>query len=121
MWVQGVAFAGQEPGLVSVILPVYNRPLFWRIPSIVLLAQTYGHFELIVINDGSTDGVERVLKRYEAHPQIRILTQVNQKLPKALSNAFDFARGEFWTWTSADNLMEPQQLEKQAAFLPGSS
>jgi|GEM_PF-530368 len=110
-------FAADVPGLVSVVLPVYNQADLLRESIESVLAQTYPHFELIIVNDGSKDDVARVLNEYAGHPKVRILTQENQKLPKALSNGFDFARGEFWTWTSADNLMEPQQLEKQVAFL----
>ncbi len=105
------------PGLVSVILPVYNQANLLRSSIESVLAQTYPDFELVVINDGSSDGVERVLAEYRDHPKVRVLSQKNQRLPKALSNGFTFARGEFWTWTSADNLMEPLQLERQVAFL----
>lgn len=107
----------QVPGLVSVILPAYNQSGLLRESIESVLAQTYEAFELIVVNDGSTDGIEAVLDEYTSHPKVRLLTQANQKLPKALSNGFEFARGQFWTWTSADNLMEPEQLEKQVAFL----
>jgi O-antigen biosynthesis protein len=105
------------PGLVSVILPVYNQAdlLAGAIESV--LRQTYADWELIVVNDGSRDEIGAVLSRYAGHPRVRILTQANQKLPKALSNGFEFAAGEFWTWTSADNLMEPQQLARQVEFL----
>ena len=58
-----------------------------------------------------------VLGRYIGHPRVRVLSQANQKLPKALSNGFALARGEFWTWTSADNLMHPEQLARLVAFL----
>ena len=68
-------------------------------------------------NNRSDDGVEPVLAHYLNHPKVRVLTQPNQKLPKALSNGFEFARGEFWTWTSADNLMHPEQLARQVGFL----
>ncbi|MHB1556758.1 MAG: glycosyltransferase [Isosphaeraceae bacterium] len=105
------------PGLVSVVLPVYNQADLLGDSIESVLAQSYTDFELIVINDGSTDGVEAVLGRYAGHPKVRVLTQANQKLPKALSNGFSFARGEFWTWTSADNLMHPDQLARLVAFL----
>lgn len=105
------------PGLVSIVLPVYNQADLLGDSIESVLAQSYRDFELIVINDGSTDGVEAVLARYAGHPKIRVLTQANQKLPKALSNGFSFARGEFWTWTSADNLMHPDQLSRLVAFL----
>lgn len=102
---------GLIPDLVSVVLPVYNQASMLADSIESVLGQTYQNFELIVLNDGSTDGVEQVLSKYEGHPKVRLYTQRNQKLPKALSNAFDLAQGEFWTWTSADNLMEPRQLE----------
>lgn len=104
------------PGLVSVVLPVYNQADLLTDSIESVLNQTYGDLELIVVNDGSTDGVESVLARYVDHPRVRALTQANQKLPKALSNGFEFA-GEFWTWTSADNLMHPDQLSRQVEFL----
>ncbi len=112
-----LAAAPEVPGLVSVILPVYNQAGLLRDSMESVLGQTYANFELIIVNDGSTDDVAVVLADYARHPKVRILTQANQKLPKALSNGFAFARGEFWTWTSADNLMEPAQLERLVGFL----
>jgi len=108
---------GEVQGLVSVVLPVYNHAQLLPAAIESVLAQTYPHFELIIVNDGSTDGVEAVLARYAGDRRVRILCQPNQKLPAALSNGFEFARGEFWTWTSADNLMHPEQLRRQVKFL----
>ena len=105
------------PGLVSVVLPVYNQAALLAESIDTVLSQTYPHLELIVVNDGSTDEVESVLARYAGCPRVRVLTQTNQKLPAALSNGFRFAQGEFWTWTSADNRMHPEQLSVQVAFL----
>lgn len=102
---------GLIDGLVSVVLPVYNQADLIAESIDSVLNQTYQDFELIIINDGSTDGVEEVIKRYLGHPKIRYFTQDNQRLPKALSNGFDFARGEYRTWTSADNIMESRMLE----------
>ncbi|TNF58486.1 MAG: glycosyltransferase, partial [Burkholderiales bacterium] len=95
-----------------VVLPVYNQAYLLDESIRSVLGQTYQEFELIVINDGSTDGVEAVLEKYLDHPKVRCFSQANQRLPKALSNGFSFARGEFWTWTSADNIMEPTMLER---------
>jgi len=102
---------GLIEGLVTVVLPVYNQANLIEESIESVLNQTYQSFELIIINDGSSDGVEVVLERYIDHPKVRCFTQANQRLPKALSNGFSFARGEFWTWTSADNIMEPRMLE----------
>lgn len=108
---------GGVTGLVSVVLPVYNQADLLAEAIDSVLAQTYQDFELIIINDGSTDDVEEVLNAYVGAPRVRVLTQPNQTLPRALSNAFDMARGEFWTWTSADNVMEPRHLERLVSFL----
>jgi glycosyltransferase involved in cell wall biosynthesis len=108
---------GLEPGLVSVVLPVFNQASLLAESIESVLAQTYQRFELIVVNDGSTDGVEAVLERYLGHPKFRCYTQINQKLPKALSNGFNLALGEYWTWTSADNIMEPTMLDELVAKL----
>ena len=105
------------PGRVSVVLPVYNQAALLAESIDSVLNQTYSDLELIVVNDGSTDGVESVLARYAGCPRVRLLTQTNQKLPAALSNGFRFAQGEFWTWTSADNRMHQEQLSVQVAFL----
>lgn len=103
--------------LVSVVLPVYNHAHMLEKAIESVLAQTYRYFELIIVDDGSTDGAAEVLAKYASHPKVRILTQENQKLPHALSNGFLFARGEYWTWTSADNFMHPNQLRRQVEFL----
>lgn len=112
------ADAGVErPGLVSVVLPVYDQAdmLAGAIDSV--LAQTYATLELIVVDDGSRDGARDVLLRYLGDPRVRVLTQPNQGLPKALSTGFEAATGEFFAWTSADNLMHDQQLATLVAFL----
>ena len=105
------------PGLVSIVLPVFNQSDLLGDSIESVLGQTYPHYELIVVNDGSEDDVAAVLRRYLGHPKVRVLMQANQKLPAALSNGFDLARGEFWTWTSADNLMHPEQLDRLVGYL----
>ncbi len=105
------------PDLVSIVLPVHNGAdlLDGSIRSV--LAQTYRPIELIVVDDGSTDDVEAVLSRYAGHPDVRIVVQPNQQLPRALTHGFLFATGEFWTWTSDDNLMDRRQVERMVAKL----
>ena len=99
-------------GLVSVVLPVYNgeRDLKKSIESV--LNQTYKNLELILVNDGSTDGTLEIMESFAAKDsRIRIINQENKKLPTALSVGFREAKGEFFTWTSADNIMLPDCLE----------
>ena len=108
---------GGEPGLVSVVLPVYNQASMLGDSIRSVLNQSYRHLELIVVNDGSKDDAETVMAEFVGDRRVRLLTQRNQKLPKALSNGFEFANGEFWTWTSADNLMAPDHLARLVEHL----
>ncbi len=109
---QHFPFAGSMKNpKVSVILPVYNQADLLEESIESVLCQTYTNFELIIINDGSKDGVERIFDKYLDNPRVILLTQQNLKLPAALNNAFDYATGSFFTWTSADNIMLPSQLE----------
>ena len=102
---------------VSVILPVYNQTRLVGGAIESVLNQTYKNLELIIVNDGSTDDVGKVLDCYRADSRIAVIDQPNQKLPRALSNGFRKAGGEFYTWTSADNFMDKRQLEAQVEFL----
>ncbi len=103
--------------LISIVLPIYNQADLAHESIDSVLAQTYTNWELIIVNDGSKDNLAEVVKPYLVDKRIHYLEQRNQKLPKALSNGFSFARGDLLTWTSADNNMHPQMLSKLAAFL----
>ena len=106
-----------SPPLVSVVLPIYNHARIARLSIESILNQQYPNIQIIVVNDGSTDGLLEVLSPYVGRKNITILDQENQRLPKALSNGFRFAKGAFLTWTSADNIMLPWQIELETDFL----
>ncbi len=103
--------------LVTVVLPVYNHAGFLKGAVESVRNQRYRNWELIVVNDGSSDHPETVMEEFRSDRRIIFLSQKNQKLPKALSNGFSFASGKYLTWTSADNLMHPDQLSRMVAFL----
>ncbi len=103
----------EEKGLVSVILPVYNGGEILADSIQSVLEQTYENFELIIINDGSVDDTLKIATEFaQKDGRIRVLTQENKKIPRTLSRGFREARGEFLTWTSADNVMDRDFLEK---------
>lgn len=107
-----------EPELVSVVLPVYNgeRMVAEAVDSV--LAQSWEPLELIAVDDGSTDRTPEILAEYARHdPRVAVLRQENQKLPRALSNGFRRARGELLTWTSDDNRMKRECLERLVGCL----
>ncbi|MCX6344982.1 MAG: tetratricopeptide repeat protein [Armatimonadetes bacterium] len=101
---------------VSVVLPTYNRAQ--QLPSVIsnVFAQTFQDFELIIVNDGSTDGTAEYLSTIK-NPKIRVINQANTRLPGALNTGFAAAGGEYFTWISDDNYCSPIFLEALAAAL----
>lgn len=103
--------------LISVVLPVYNQAHYLPAALDSVFAQVYPEVELMVVNDGSTDGTSGVLAAYRQRYDFTLIDQENQGLPRALNAGFSKARGEYLTWTSSDNLMLPEMLRVLAAAL----
>ena len=105
--------------LVSIVLPVYNgeRYLAQSIESV--LNQTYRNFELIIVNDCSLDSTEEIVLWYASQDNriTYIKNEVNSKLPASLNYGFSRASGEYYTWTSDDNIYHPDAIEKMVLFL----
>jgi len=102
---------------VSVVLPVYNQAHFLPAALDSVFAQTYTDYELIAVNDGSTDDTANVLADYQKRYGLTIIAQENQGLPRALNAGFARAQGEYLTWTSSDNIMLPDMLAVLVAAL----
>lgn len=103
------------PPLVSVTIPAYNCAPFIAETLESILAQTYASIELIVVDDGSTDGTAEVIKPYM--DRIVYHRQRNAGLGAARNAGMKLARGEFVAWCDADDLSEPDRLATQAAYL----
>lgn len=108
-----------SPPRVSVVLPVHNGAAYLEAALASILEQTFPDFELICVDDGSTDATPDILRRTaEADPRVRVITnRPNQGLPGALNTGFAAARGSLHTWTSDDNIARPQMLERLVAAL----
>lgn len=107
-----------EPGLVSIVLPVYDGERYLREAIDSVLDQTYERFELIAVDDGSTDASGAILDGYAARDRrVRVIHQENRGLPEALSRGFREARGAYLTWTSCDNRLASRFLEEMVAAL----
>lgn len=103
--------------LVSVIIPVFNRERFVVEAIGSVLAQTLADFEIVVIDDGSTDGTAAAVQAIR-DPRIRLVPHgVNCGLATARNTGLDEARGEFIAWLDSDDLSRPRRLEAQVAFL----
>ncbi|MEA3377272.1 MAG: glycosyltransferase [Chloroflexota bacterium] len=108
----------REP-TVSVIIPTYNRREYVQEAIDSVLAQTYKDYEIIVVDDGSTDGTGEALKaRYG--DGIRYVWQENQGESVARNRGTDMARGEYVGFLDSDDLYLPHKLEKQVPILEES-
>ncbi|WP_341835857.1 glycosyltransferase [Chitinophaga pollutisoli] len=106
----------EKAPLISVILPVYNGGPFLRQTLEALLAQTLEDFELLVINDGSTDDSEATILSF-TDPRIRYLPQSNQGFIASLNRGIAEARGKYIARIDADDVCLPLRFEQQAALL----
>lgn len=102
---------------VSVILPAFNCEKYIGKAIQSLLSQSFQDFELIVINDGSTDNTESVILEFTDPRIIYQKNLTNQGLIFTLNKAIDLARGKFIARMDADDICIPQRLEKQFLFL----
>lgn len=101
---------------VTVLLSVHNGEAYLREAVDSVLAQTYRDFELLVVDDGSSDATPEVLASF-TDPRIRVVHQENQGLAAALNRGLDLARGRYVARMDADDVCLPQRLERQVATL----
>ena len=102
--------------MLSVILPVYNGLPFLRAAMDSVLHQSFTDFELIVINDGSSDGSAQLLETFN-DPRIRLSHQKNRGLATTLNIAICQARGRYIARQDQDDVCLPDRFAKQVAFL----
>ena len=104
---------------VSIVLPCYNGAKLLGEAINSCINQTFKDWELIIINDCSTDNTLEVANSFaEKDKRIKVFTnEKNSKLPASLNNGFRRAIGEYWTWTSDDNLLHPTMLEEMVNYL----
>lgn len=100
-----------QPPRVSVIIPVYNNAQYISQAIASVLAQTYTDYEIIVINDGSTDDLESEIAPYL--DQIRYVAQTNQGVSTARNRGLYLARGELIAFLDADDIFLPNKLKQQ--------
>jgi glycosyltransferase involved in cell wall biosynthesis len=105
--------------LVSIILPTYNGARYLAEAIESCLAQTYRNWELVVVDDCSSDATPDIIASYVARDRrIRsIRHSTNQKLPAALNTGHAAATGSYLTWTSDDNRFLPPALGEMLRFL----
>lgn len=98
---------------VSIIIPVYNAEKYIDKCFKEILNQTYQDFEIIAINDGSTDSSSKILKKYESkYKFITVINQNNTGQAIARNKAIDIANGEYLTFIDIDDFIDTHFLEE---------
>lgn len=98
--------------LISIIIPVYNADRYLSKCIESVLAQTYKNFELILIDDGSTDGSDKICDEYAAKDtRVKVEHQHNSGVSSARNRGIELSRGRYLTFIDADDWIEPEYLE----------
>ena len=110
--------------LVSIILPVYNCEKYIKQTIASVINQTYQNFELLIVNDCSTDKsleeIKNATKNIQEKIQIFNLKQ-NSGVATARNLALEHAQGEFITYLDGDDLWEKEKLDKELKFIKGKN
>jgi teichuronic acid biosynthesis glycosyltransferase TuaG len=111
----------EQTDLISIITPAYNAAPFIGETIESVLAQTNTHWEMLVVDDGSTDNTADVVKEYaNRDPRIIYIHQPNGRQGKARNNALHKAKGNYIAFLDADDLWVNDKLEQQLNFIKQS-
>jgi len=101
---------------ISVIIPVYNAMAYLPETITTVLEQTYTDFEVVIVNDGSTDKIEEWIVQV-SDPRIKLVSQANLGVSEARNNGIRKSQGEYLAFLDADDLWESTKLAKQVQVL----
>lgn len=105
-----------EQGKVSIIMPAYNAAAFLDRSITSVRNQIYENWELLIVDDGSTDSSREIVQGYSAQdPRIRLLCNQHGGTAKARNTAIEVAQGEFFSFIDADDVYHPQYLAQLVA------
>lgn len=102
---------------VSVVMPAYNAAKYIAEAIDSILAQTYTDFEFIIINDGSADDTEKIIRSYDDPRIVYLKNEVNSGICVTLNKGLDAARGRYIARMDADDISLPQRLAVQVQYM----
>jgi glycosyltransferase involved in cell wall biosynthesis len=105
-----------EP-IISVIMPAYNAENYIAEAIQSILNQTFKNFEFIIINDGSTDKTESIIKKFDDSRIIYVKNDLNKNIVESLNFGIELARGLYIARMDADDISMPNRLETQLFFI----
>ncbi len=105
-----------QPGLVSIMMPAYNAEKYIEQAIQSVLAQSYRQWELLIVNDGSTDNTAAAVAQF-TDPRLRVFQQANSGEAAARNKALAHMQGEFLAFLDADDAYLPDHLEVTVAYL----
>jgi len=105
---------------VSVVMPAYNSERFVRAALQSVLAQRFPDLEVIVIDDGSTDGTVREVRAIRDRRLQMIHNERNLGIPRTRNRGVEAARGRFIAWMDSDDVAHPERIGRQVSFLEGA-
>lgn len=102
---------------VSVLMPAYNAEKYIALAIDSILAQSFQDFEFIIINDGSTDNTEQIIRSYTDSRIRYVKNEKNLKLIATLNKGFDLCLGQYIVRMDADDISLPSRIERQVQFM----
>lgn len=102
---------------ITVLMPVYNAEKYLSEAIVSILGQTYPHFHLLIINDGSTDQTDQVVRKFSDERIIYHQNEQNIGLVKTLNKGLSLIKTEFIARMDADDISLPERFEEQVLFM----
>src|SRR5687768_6478981 len=102
------------PPLVSILIPAHNAEEWITDTVRSAIAQKWGRWEIIIVDDGSTDRTLELARGFESR-SVRVATQDNLGAAAARNHAFSLSQGDYIQWLDSDDLLAPEKLSSQMA------
>ena len=107
----------KQDELISVIMAVYNGEVYLKPAIQSVLDQTYKNFELIIVNDASTDNTVSIIEAFQDERICLVHNEKNLRLAGSLNKAISMAKGKYLLRMDADDICFPDRFEKQVAYM----
>ena len=103
--------------MISIVMPTYNQHKYIQEAIESIIKQTHKDWELIIINDGSTDNTLELIKPYLKDKRVNCITKTNGGTGNALNEGFKHTKGKYETWFASDNTLYPEALKTMYGVL----